>query len=102
MAMKPGYKVEQIGPVKEQVRTLAARATVAGIYREYAQAMHLIVKELQTRPLEWGDPEWQTHKAGGMVCHGTVDPLFVRYVVYEQERYVCILKVMPMSHSRLD
>jgi hypothetical protein len=102
MAMKPDYKVELIGPAKEQTHTLADRAAAVGIVQEYLQAWNAILTELRTRPREWGDPEWSTRKPGGMVYHGTVDPLFVRYVVYEQERYVCILKVMPMSHSRLD
>jgi len=99
--MKPGYKVEQIGPVKEQVRTLAARATAAGVYREFRQAMHLIFKELETRPLKWGDPEWNTRKVGGTVRRGIMRPLIVQYAVYERERYVCILKINPLPHSPL-
>lgn len=99
--MKPGYKVELVGPVKEQSRILAARATAAGIGREYLQAWYAILKELRTRPLEWGDPEWNTRKKGGTVCRGTMWPLVVQFVVYEPERYVCILKIRPMPRSPL-
>src|SRR2546422_510958 len=102
MAMKPTYKVEHIGPVKEQIRTLAARATAAGTGREYLEAIRRIFAELGTRPIEWGDPEWPTRKEGGLVYHGIAKPLIVKYVVYEAERYVCILNIKALPHSPLE
>ncbi len=99
--MKPGYKLEQLGLVKEQIRTLSARATAAGVYPELAPAVQIVYDELRTRPLEWGDPEWSTRRPGGMVYHGIARPLIVQYVVFEAERYVCIMNITPLPHSPL-
>ena len=102
MAEKPGYKVDFLPAVKEALLRLGDRAAAAGLHREYVRAVRAIIDRLRTRPLEWGDPLWRTHKPGGMVYQGNVDPLLVRYVVYEHQRYVCILKIMPVPRSRLD
>jgi hypothetical protein len=97
----PVYKVDRLRGVDQQIKALAAQAAAAGVSREYAQALRAVIDQLRTRPLDWGDPEWSTRKEGGTVCHGIMAPLIVRYVVFEPERYVCILKITPMPPSRL-
>ena len=98
----PGYKVDFLPAVKEAMLDLAARAAATGIREDYVQAWRSIIDQLRTRPLEWGDPDWGTRKPGGIVYHGLLRPLLhVQYVVFEAERYVCILNINPLSHSPL-
>ncbi|HKI34474.1 MAG TPA: hypothetical protein VKA46_21645 [Gemmataceae bacterium] len=99
---EPVYKVDCLGVVDQQIEALTAQAAAAGVSREYTQSLRTVIDRLRTRPLDWGDPEWSTRKEGGTVCHGIMAPLIVRYVVFEPERYVCILKITPMAPSRLD
>jgi len=98
---KPGYKVDFLPAVKESMFHLAARAAAIGIHEEYVRATRSIIEQLQTRPIEWGDPEWSTRKPGGRVYHGISEPLIVQYVVFEAERYVCIRSINPLPHSPL-
>jgi hypothetical protein len=56
---------------------------------------------LENRPLEWGDPEYHTKQPGGLVCHGIIDPLFVRFVVYEAQKVVVIINLTPLATSPL-
>lgn len=104
MAAKEGllYRVARTSPVNEQIRALAKKAVSAGIDQEFFRAMREVVEQLQTRPLEWGDPERRTRKKGGWVCHGVRPPVIVYYVVYEPERAVCILRVRPLPGSPLE
>lgn len=95
------YRVDQLNKVKEQVRALAKKAKSLGILDAIRQTLETIIEQLRTRPLEWGDPERRTRKKGGYVYHGLLPPLFVRYVVFEPERAVCILQIRALPRSPL-
>ena len=56
-------------------------------------ALEAIVAKLETMPLEWGDPEYSTKQAGGLVLHGLLFPFIVQYVTFQHQRLVCILKI---------
>jgi hypothetical protein len=56
-------------------------------------ALETIVAKLETEPLAWGDPEYATKQQGGLVLRGLLFPFIVRYVTFEQQRVVCILKI---------
>src|SRR5262245_26246060 len=104
MAAKKGatYRIDHARPVADQMRALEEQAASAGVYDEYLAALKGVLERVQTAPLEWGDPEWRTQKQGGYVCHGILSPLLVFFVVYEVERSVCILKVLPLPGSPLE
>jgi len=98
---KSPYRIEHLPAAKEAVIRLADRAIAAGIYEDFIRALDMAFEQLQTRPIEWGDAEWSTRKPGGRVFHGISEPLIVKYVVFEAERYVCILNIKPLSRSPL-
>jgi hypothetical protein len=103
MPMSEGqYRIDQTRRVVKEIRNLTARATALGIRQEFFQAWHSIIEQLRSRPVEWGDPQWRIRKPGGSVCHGIASPLFVQFVVYEEERAVCILAVKAVPGSALD
>ncbi len=95
------YRVEPTGPAKEQMRELIAKPPAGSELQQVVDALKAIVSQLETRPQDWGDPEYQTRKEGGMVCHGIQPPLFVRYVVFEAEKVVCLLQVKALPGSSL-
>jgi len=90
---EPPFDIEETSLAKQQLRVLAKNALAGGKLQILASAFTHAVQQLRTRPLEWGDPEYRTRKQGGWVCHGISRPLVISYVVFEAERYVCILSV---------
>jgi hypothetical protein len=90
----PGkFTVDRLPLVTVQVHQLGNKAKSLGMTRQVLDAFEAILARLETRPLEWGDPEYTTKHPGGLVLHGLYFPFIVHYVVYEQERIVCILDI---------
>src|SRR5262249_53287534 len=87
------FQVSHKPGVIEQIRSLHKLAKEAGREAEYVQALEKAVKHLEAHPLEWGDPEYRLIHEGGIVCHGVIDPICVRFAVYEIEERVYILEV---------
>jgi hypothetical protein len=100
--MAAEYRVDRFPKVTEQVKSLAAKAKDLGSLKRFVSALKEIVVNLQTRPLEWGDPLYRTKKAGGIVKCGILTPLVVHYAVYEAERVVQIIDLKPLPKSELD
>ncbi len=98
---EPIYFVDRTGPVDDEIRQLIQRATTSKLRRSFFRTMRKVVKNLMTRPLEWGDPEHRTRKEGGVVCHGIMPPLILRYVVFEPEKVVVILRIKALPGSAL-
>jgi mRNA-degrading endonuclease RelE of RelBE toxin-antitoxin system len=95
------YKVDRTPAVNHQLRDLADRAKAQRIHQAYLDALREMLSELQTRPLEWGDPQYKTKHAGGIVCHATPWPILVRYAVYQNEKIVMIIQIRPRADSPL-
>src|SRR2546423_557284 len=87
------YAVDRLPDVTVQIRRLVGRAKQLGIGPAVLDALETIVAKLETMPLAWGDPEYATKQAGGLVLHGLLFPFIVQYVTFEQQRVVCILKI---------
>jgi hypothetical protein len=88
------YTVDRLPSVTEQIRRLVGRAKQLGIGSQVLDTLESIVEKLETMPLEWGDPEYATKHGGGLVLHGIQSPFIVQYVTFEQQRVVCILKLL--------
>jgi hypothetical protein len=95
------FKLTKFPGVEDQLRALAKRAAALGISESFLQAIARIEKNLTTRPVEWGDPEYRLKHEGAIACHGIEASLLVRYCVYENERIVCIVSIEPLSDSPL-
>jgi hypothetical protein len=48
-------------------------------------------------PSPLGNPLHKTKKQGGVVCAGIVEPVAVRFAVFEGEKVVFLLDVQPLS-----
>src|SRR5215216_5065429 len=99
--MSMPFQITKFPNVDVQLRTLAKRAAEKGIYQAFSSAVARVNEHLKTRPLEWGDPSYNTKHPGGIVCHGMEMSLMVHFAVYEAEQVVCILDIEPMSNSLL-
>jgi hypothetical protein len=93
------YKIEYMGPVKAQIRDLVLKASALNKQQEVLDALRIIVHQLRTRPLEWGEPKHRTRHPGGLVCLGIRRPLRVRFVTYDAEKVVCLLEVRALAES---
>jgi hypothetical protein len=76
------YTVDRVPQVDEQIRALVRKSAAAGEVEHVFAALDMMLLQLKTKPLEWGDPEFRTHKPGGLVFHGICPPLLARYAVY--------------------
>ena len=87
------YTIGRFAGIDARIQELADQAKKLGIGKPYKDAWRQILSNLQTRPMEWGDPEYNTKKPGGVVCHGIIEPVLVRFSVFESEQMVLIFDV---------
>ena len=95
------FKVDRTPAVSRLIRELAERAKARRIRESYLDALNQMMTHLTNRPLEWGDPEFNTQLPGGIVCHGIVWPVCVRFAVYEAQRIVVIFDLKPLPRTPL-
>lgn len=95
------FRLDHLSRVKEQIGQLATKAANLGILDELLDALRSVEQQLRTRPLDWGDPQFHTHKQGGRVFRALHPPLIVRYAVFEEEHVVLILDIKPLPSSPL-
>ena len=91
------YTIGHFPGVKKKILSLAEKAKERGIRKAFLDALTEITVKLRTRPLEWGDPEYNTNIEGGVVCHGIVHPVWVRFSVHEPEQSVLIFDVQLLT-----
>ena len=90
------FKVTQFPRVKAQILTVMKRAAALDISHICIDALERIQHHLETRPLDWGDPDFNLVHAGGIACHGIEVPFLVRFSVYEAENAVCVFDIQTL------
>jgi hypothetical protein len=73
------------------------KAAVLGIKPELITAFESMDEQLQSSPLAVGNPVHRTKKQGGIVCVAVIEPISVRFVVFEDEKAVFLLDVKPLT-----
>ena len=96
------YKVAEYPGVGEQLRALMGHAAGAGIRGLVAAALKEMALHLQTHPLDWGDPDYTTSLPGGVVYHAVLDPIIIRYVVFEDKKVVFVKEIKPLPGLPFD
>lgn len=102
MMAEGGYKIDHLNHVPERIRALNSKAKDKGLVPLLDQALHRVAELCRTKPTEWGDPVRNTILPGGTIYRGIVKPLVVHFVVFEKERSIIILDVLPFPRSGLD
>jgi len=97
----PTYKVGRLAIAANQVHDLVKHAAAIGFGQELNKSLKAIVTLLKSAPLTWGEPQYHTHLAGGVVRHGVLEGLSVQFVVYENQRAVVILNIAPIGDHPL-
>jgi hypothetical protein len=93
------YRVTPLPSAAKQIRELGERAKVQGTLHSFVHLLNGAMNYLRMRPLEWGEPTYHPKKPGSVVCQSAIGGLFFEYVVYDPERVVIILSVIPMAGS---
>jgi hypothetical protein len=91
------YRVAHMGHIARQMQELSKRAAALGIKNDLLKAFRMMEEQLRKAPLELGNPVRNTKKQGGVVCVGVIEPIFVRFAVFEREKAVFLLSVEPLS-----
>jgi hypothetical protein len=86
-------KVGHVLKVRQQVKSLHSAAKDKDAIRELAKVMERAYHHLESHPLEWGDPIYDTIKENGTVFHKISAFLSFHYVVYRRQKTVCILDI---------
>jgi hypothetical protein len=91
------YRVARMPHVAKQMRDLAKKAALLGIKAELIAALESLDEQLRSSPLALGNPVHRTKKRGGVVCVGVIEPISVRFAVFESEKAVFLLDVKPLT-----
>jgi hypothetical protein len=77
------------------LKALFTRAHGKDAADELAAALRDVVREMQTDPIEFGDPWHQTLLHGGRIYHRIIHHRAIRYAVFKREKVVFVLNVQP-------
>jgi hypothetical protein len=73
-----------------------------GLKKEFAEAVRLVIENLETRPLTWGDPLFHLRNLRLLMFRATQNMLLVSYGVHEEERIVFVRQFRIVPGSPLD
>lgn len=96
------FHVDFSVPAIEQWRELIDRAMRIGIVGEVRTAMVDAIISLQQDPEQFGEPLYRTKIPVGEVCRGVCPPLFVRFVLFRDQKKVFVIAVQAVPSSALD
>ena len=93
------YQVEYSGRVRQELRSLAARAIERGDGEAFVASLREFHRRLCIYP-QFGDPLIDLTHEPGQICIGILRPLSMRYGLYELRRLVLVVDspvLLPMS-----
>ena len=97
----PPFRLSIVPKCRQRIHVLAERAMSAGLGMLFAKTLREIRRQLQTRPREWGDPEYRFH-AVGAISYLRVEGWFrVVYAVDESQPVVFLREVEPLPGNPL-
>ena len=90
MTANPGdrYRVSCSRALLERLRRWGQTAQRIGLGEDYAAALRQIQEQLETVPLEWGDPQYRLDRLGLLVLRGSHPLFYVWYAVHSVHRVV--------------
>jgi hypothetical protein len=97
--MAPLYKVVYSEVVRGLIRKLCVRAVKKGLGSDILTAIKTIDSQLQSIPLEFGDPWHCLPGAKLRMMIRVLPPVTVIYGVHEQKRLVIVKDLKPFPHD---
>ena len=91
------FKLFVMPRANQQTRDLLQKAFSLGFRDELITTLKTSHDELRSAPEALGDPAHRTRKQGGRVYGAVVEPIYIRYAVFEHEKMVFLLDVKPLS-----
>jgi hypothetical protein len=103
MADPPGgftpYDISYSGRVRDELAALIARANAHGRGETPVAALRVMDDRLRVYP-QFGQPLRDAAVESAQEWVGVIEPLVVRYIIYEERRLVCIVKpITPLPRS---
>ena len=101
--MDESYRVVYPGNVLQSFRQICTRAKSLGILPAVQGAGQEIHRELETDPLNFGDPAYSLPSTEQVVYVRGVDPLVVYYAVHQSAKIVIVKSIgwLPSSGQQL-
>jgi hypothetical protein len=84
------YKVVCLDLAKRQMADLATVATTEGRIDQMIGALRVILQQLRTRPVEFGEQRYHLRHLHLLIYEGAVAPIGVCYGIHEENRFVVI------------
>ena len=98
-SQSPRYRVVLIGLAKEEFLALVRRARPSGRSAMIVEALRSAEKELESRPIEAGDPLYRLRHMKMLICRAVFPPLFSEYGVHEDRPVVIIRHVAGLADA---
>jgi hypothetical protein len=93
MPTDPGdFVVGRLANVEHEIKEIVQSLSYRHQRKTILDLLEFAYQKLRNSPTTFGDPLY-SKKYGGVVYHRVLRPLAIRYVVFEPERRVCILKI---------
>jgi hypothetical protein len=93
------YELSYSGKVRDELAALIARATVNGRDQSLLTALRNLEYRLRVYP-QFGQPLRDSTAESAQEWLGVVPPLVVRYIIYEDQRLVCVVRpITPLPRS---
>lgn len=89
------FQVVYSGKIEADIKALAKRANARGLGDKFHAAWRKIMRGLEYRPEEFGDPYTKLHALGLLMCHRAVRPLFIVFGIDFFRKIVYIQTVLP-------
>jgi len=88
----PPFRIEFLPPCLDRVRVLTERAKAVGLGRPFAGFLAEMMRDLQRRPREWGDPFTPLHGMQAVVYqkYSAAVEVRVEYLVHDTEPEVVV------------
>jgi hypothetical protein len=97
----PPFRLSIIPACRERIQSLANRAMAAGLGPLFARTLTEMRRQLESRPREWGDPNYRFHGLGA-ISYLRVEGWFrVVYAVDESQPVVFLREVEPLPGNPL-
>jgi hypothetical protein len=93
------YEVSYSGRVLDEINDLISRARLHGNHEPLLEAARTIAYRLRVYP-QFGEPYRDSAIESAQEWVGFVPPLVVRYILYEERRFVSVVyPIKPLSRS---
>jgi hypothetical protein len=91
------FKISISGVISQEINQIKKEAQDKGLAQEVQNALQVILARLRTNPLEFGEVIRRFDHLNLIVHVAASPPLFVRFAIHEEAKFVIIMKIQFLS-----